>query len=311
MRSAQSISQYQPLYLSYAAKVNFAGGEPFLQMYQKDLGQMVRHAKEDLGYESVSIISNGSQLRREWFDEYGRWLDILGISTDSDQTATNTAIGRRAGSGDKNGGDQAQHARRAAAFCADHGIKFKLNTVVCAANAHEDLSGLVNELKPMRWKVFQVLPLQGENSGAGSLRDVSSLLISDAEFQSYVARNAARLADPSIMKVEDNATMQNSYVLIDERGQFLDCSGGGKRPTQSILKVGVQTAMQQLMKGTPDSESDGGSPASTGTACSAPSRTKEPTLTKGLGFDRDAFLRRDGYYPSQWSRATQSPALMQ
>ena len=39
--------------------------------------------------------------------------------------------------------------------------------------------------------------------------------------------------------------MQNSYLLLDENMAFLDCSGGGKVPGQSILTVGVEKALQQ------------------------------------------------------------------
>ena len=249
------------------AKLNFAGGEPFLLPYHHSLGEMVKHAKT-IGFESVSIISNGSQLKREWFDAYGSYLDILGISCDSAIAATNEAIGRRAGRRD----DQVENIRLAAAICSDYGIKFKMNTVVCELNKAESIYPLVNELSPMRWKVFQVLPLDGENSGMNALRDATPLLISDEEFTSYVSRNSASLNDPSIMKAESNKVMQSSYLLVDEYGRFLDCSSGGKVPTKSILEVGVLAARQELISST------------------------------GGGFDRAAYYERDGYYPDQWSR---------
>ena len=249
------------------AKINFAGGEPFLYPYHHSLGEMVKHSKA-VGFESVSIISNGSQLKTEWFDEYGSYLDILGISCDSAIASTNEAIGRRAGRRD----DQVANIRRAAKICADYGVKFKMNTVVCDLNKAESIYPLVNELAPMRWKVFQVLPLDGENSGTNALRDATPLLISDDEFSSYVSRNSAGLNDPSIMKAESNKAMQSSYILVDEFGRFLDCSSGGKVPTKSILEVGVLAARQELIS------------------------------SAGGGFDRAAYYERDGYYPDQWSR---------
>lgn len=40
-------------------KINFAGGEPFL--YPTKLAMLCRFCKEDLGLESVSIITNGTR----------------------------------------------------------------------------------------------------------------------------------------------------------------------------------------------------------------------------------------------------------
>jgi hypothetical protein len=39
--------------------------------------------------------------------------------------------------------------------------------------------------------------------------------------------------------------MRTSYLLLDEYMRFLDCSGGAKTPTKSILEVGVEAALKQ------------------------------------------------------------------
>eukprot|EP01033_Poteriospumella_lacustris_P006177 gene6178-4437_t len=246
-------------------KINFAGGEPFL--YPKLLGPMVQYAKVVLGYESVSIISNASKITAEWFEEYGAYLDILGVSCDATDEDINVEIGRGKGK-------HVDHIRRAARLCQQHGIQFKINTVVNRYNHHCDMSAFINELKPMRWKVFQVLPLEGENIGANVTRDVTRFLIADEEFQGFIQRNQAGLQTPSILKVEGNDVMQSSYVLVDEYGAFLDSSGGGKVATQSLLDVGVDTALTQLLS------------------------------SEHGGFNHDAFVARDGDYAStSWSRA--------
>ena len=41
----------------------------------------------------------------------------------------------------------------------------KLNTVVNAMNLDDDMSELVLKLRPDRWKIFQVLPVDGQNDG--------------------------------------------------------------------------------------------------------------------------------------------------
>ena len=38
-------------------------------------------------------------------------------------------------------------------MCAEYSILFKINTVVCSANWHEDLSEMIETLDPVRWKV--------------------------------------------------------------------------------------------------------------------------------------------------------------
>ena len=77
-------------------KIDFAGGEPFLQ--PRFLGILVQYAKSTLLYESVSIISNASKLdvMSKWFDEFGIYVDILGVSCDSSNEETNFIIGRHA-----------------------------------------------------------------------------------------------------------------------------------------------------------------------------------------------------------------------
>ena len=99
-------------------------------------------------------------------------------------------------------------------------------------NHGEDLSPLINEAQPSRWKVFQVLAVEAENMGTRALNDVSPLLVSRDLFDDYIARNRCGLDDPRILKSEPNDVMQASYVLLDERARFLDPSTGGKVPTQ-------------------------------------------------------------------------------
>jgi radical S-adenosyl methionine domain-containing protein 2 len=217
-------------------KINFAGGEPFLN--PKTLGELCKKSHE-LGM-AVSIISNGSRTSRKWMEEYGYFVDVLGVSVDSFVSTTNAKIGR---GGDANNG-HATRVMRVRELCADHDIIFKMNTVVCSLNWQEDMNEQVRKLDPKRWKVFQVLILQDENSGRpGELRDARPLLVTDDQYSSFVNRHKDKF--PDILIPESNDVMQNSYLLLDEELRFLDCSGGGKVPSESILKVGVDRALQQ------------------------------------------------------------------
>lgn len=246
-------------------KINFAGGEPFLQA--KLLGKLVEYSKLECKFSSVSIISNGSKITEEWFKSYSQFLDILGVSCDSIDEEINQKIGRGKG-------NHILHVTRAAELCEKYNVIFKINTVVNRYNAHTKMTDFINQLHLQRWKIFQVLPLEGENIGEEAKRDVTPFLISNDEFEDFIIRNRDGLNHPDIMKVENNDVMQSSYFLVDEFGRFLDSSTGGKVPTQSILKVGAKAALQELLS------------------------------SSGGGFDAQAFTERDGdYRTSSWSKS--------
>lgn len=171
------------------------------------------------------------------------------------------------------------------------------------------MSVFVNEVhglslgKLIRWKIFQVLELQGENAGPGAKRDVKDLLITSEQFSSYLSRAHAGLIMPalqSIVKAEPNDIMRASYIIIDEYGRLLDASQGGKTPTQSILEVGVQGAMKQLV-GMMHVGSQS-SPAATAAGERAEPAAKQWRLSQTKGFDPASFYERDGFYPDKWSR---------
>jgi len=216
-------------------KINFAGGEPFLNPTL--LGQLCQEASCELGM-AVSIISNGSMITPKWMDTYGKYVDVLGVSVDSFDPNTNALIGR---GGDANN-NHAARVLQVREMCQKHGILFKMNTVVCSLNWEEDMNAQVEMLDPYRWKAFQVLILEGENSGrGGDLRDANNLKVTREQFDAFCKRHEGQKA----LIPENNDVMQNSYLLLDEELRFLDCSGGGKVPSESILKVGVEKALSQ------------------------------------------------------------------
>jgi radical S-adenosyl methionine domain-containing protein 2 len=213
-------------------KINFAGGEPFLQ--PKYLGELCKFCKETLHIESVSIISNGSKIKEKWLQNYGQYVDILGISCDSFDEETNKKIGRGTG----------RHCMKVyeiAEWCRQYSIRFKLNTVVNAYNWEEDMNEHIEKLQPFRWKVFQVLLLEGENTGADALRNGLPFRISSEQFQAFLKRHSSQ----KCLVDESNAKMQNSYLMLDENMCFLNCAEGGKIPSESIFDVGVPAALTQ------------------------------------------------------------------
>ena len=190
-------------------KINFAGGEPF--MVPKLLGDLAKYCKEVLSLESVSVITNGSKVTSEWLSEYGKFLDIMAVSCDSFHEETNVKIGRGKGT-------HLDHVRRLSRMCKTHGIKFKINTVVCRHNFKENMNRHIQEIAPFRWKVFQVLMIEGENHSEDTLRDVRSFLITDEEFKLFC--DAHRHNECFVP--EPNDVMRSSYLLLDEYMRFLN-----------------------------------------------------------------------------------------
>ncbi|XP_028393239.1 radical S-adenosyl methionine domain-containing protein 2-like isoform X2 [Dendronephthya gigantea] len=215
-------------------KINFSGGEPFIEgRHGKFVGEIVRYCKEELGL-SVSIVSNGSLIREEWFKNYGMYLDILAISCDSFDEEVNMMIGRH-----HNKERHLDIVRRVRDWCNKYHVAFKINTVVNVYNKNEDMSEAIQDFNPIRWKVFQCLLIGGENVGEEALKNAKEFVISDEEFQSFISRHA----NVKCLVPESNEKMRNSYLILDEYMRFLDNTNGTKKPSKSILDVGVQDAL--------------------------------------------------------------------
>lgn len=214
-------------------RVNFSGGEPFLKA--KHLGQLCIFCKTVLQIQ-VSIVSNGSLISRDWMEKYASYVDVMAVSCDSFDPATLKAIGRGLPR-DKTGEDHLKQLKQICSWCNDFDVGFKINTVVCALNVHETIVDYIMMLKPIRWKVFQCLLIEGENWGENcisekKLRNAQSMVVSDEDFNNYVQRNQCAIIVP-----ENNTITRNSYLILDERMCLLNNESGSKVPTESILDV--------------------------------------------------------------------------
>lgn len=209
-------------------KLTYVGGEPTLCPY---LPGLLRHSRS-LGFVNT-LVTNGARLSRALRDAPA-CLDWVGLSVDSANESIQSALGRGRG----------QHvAQSRAHFAALHslGIRVKLNTVVTALNWQQDMSDFVRSTRPERWKVFQVLPINGQNDGR-----VDPLLISEAQFMSFVARHR-HLSELGItIAAESNEEMTGSYAMIDPLGRFFTNVGGRYLYSAPILDVGVDAAFSQV-----------------------------------------------------------------
>ena len=215
-------------------KVNFAGGEPFI--YPNYLGELIKKCKEDLKIEKISIITNGSLVKKNFFEKYGKYIDVFGVSCDSFNKETNIKIGRG------RRGDNVKKLFEIRNLCKEYNIKFKLNTVVCNLNKDENMVENIKKLNPDRWKCFQVLMVRGENEDATKLRDVRKFQITEEEFNNFVERHK----EIECLIPESNSTMKSSYLILDEEMRFLDKGDGEEFCSDSILDVGVEKALENI-----------------------------------------------------------------
>ena len=215
-------------------KINFAGGEPTLCSWLPDL---IKRAKE-LGMRT-SIVTNGSRITDEWLSNLNGSLDMIALSIDSVNPTTLVQLGRAVGGIRPITQDQYLRIIRT---IRRHGIRLKINTVVTSENWQEDLSGFIRLANPERWKLLQVLPIEGQNDD-----HFADLQITPSQFDHFVQRN--RLVETHGVTVvpESNELMTESYAMVDPAGRFYDnAEGKYSYSSEPILKVGVEEALRQV-----------------------------------------------------------------
>jgi radical S-adenosyl methionine domain-containing protein 2 len=121
------------------------------------------------------------------------------------------------------------------------GFKLKINTVVTAENWIEDLRNFIIAASPNRWKIFQVLPVRGQNLG-----HVEPLLVTEEQFTAFVDRHREVEHRGIAVIPETNEAMTGSYAMIDPAGRFYDAVGGGYTYSDPVLDVGVAAALSQV-----------------------------------------------------------------
>lgn len=204
-------------------KLTLVGGEPTIYPH---IGAVLKHAKS-IGL-TTCLVTNGAKLDA-LLDTQPKTIDWVGLSTDSGNEGTQKALGR-------GNGNHVAQTIRLAKRCHKLGIMVKLNTVVTAQGADEDMSAFVTEVNPHRWKVFQVLRIEGQNDDK-----VDSLLISDDAFDAWVERH--RHLNPV---AETNELILGSYVLVDPLGRFFSDISGTHVYSAPILDVGAEEAWSSV-----------------------------------------------------------------
>ena len=226
-------------------KINFAGGEPTLCRWLPDL---IRLAKSH-GL-VTSIVTNGSRITAEWLDGLAGYLDIVALSIDSVCTETQIEIGRVEKG--KSPIDSPQYLALSEAI-RDRDIRLKVNTVVNRANQSEDFRSFILAMNPERWKIFQALPVRGQNDAR-----IDEFTVTDRQFERYVERNRTVERNGIRVVPENNDLMTGSYVMVDPHGRFFDNVEGGHSYSAPILDVGVTAALADVSVDTDLFEQRGG-----------------------------------------------------
>ena len=214
-------------------KLNFAGGEPLIHPHITD---HINFAKS-IGF-ITSIVTNGSKLDEKFLDRVSASLDYVGVSIDSLDEQTNILAGRA------HAGKLAIEREKYINICKmvkNRGMGLKINTVVNELNKYEDMSAFINEVRPIRWKLFQMLPVIGQNDVYAG-----KLAVNQEEYNSFVDRHLLNCSSGIEIIPESNEIMTGSYVMVDPRGRFFDNTEGHHTYSEPILSAGVDAAASQV-----------------------------------------------------------------
>ena len=190
-------------------KINFVGGEPLLYPHIFD---MIRESKR-CGL-TTSLVTNGSLLNEDKIKKLSPYLDWVGISIDSANEKTQRELGRGFG-------DHVEKTLELVDLLEKYDLKIKINTVVNRLNWKEEMTDFIREVDPQRWKIFQVLKIEGEND-----HSFDDLMITKEQFSTFKEKNEMVLTNGTSPVFENNSEMIGSYIMIDPQGRLFDNMNG-------------------------------------------------------------------------------------
>lgn len=214
-------------------KINFAGGEPTLCPWLSDL---IRRAKSHGMV--TSVVTNGSRITDQWLGGLNGSLDWIALSIDTVDSGKLKRLGRAIGGKDA---ISPEEYLRIASDVKRRGIRLKVNTVVTSITWLDDFTDFIRVLKPERWKIFQALPVRGQND-----RHIADFALTAKQFETYVQRNRIATMENIRVVPESNELMTESYAMVDPAGRFFDNAKGAYSYSDPILEVGVDAAMKSV-----------------------------------------------------------------
>lgn len=230
---AEALRVVEALCQAGAGKITYAGGEPTLCPWLPDLMEVAKKHKV-----TTMLVTNGFRIEERWLAQYGHLIDWITISIDSLDADTNSLSGRKV-KGATPPPDLNWYIDKVR-LVKNAGIRLKINTVVHRLNIAENMATFIRMSQPERWKLFQVLPVKGQNDGS-----VESLLISGTEFEDFLQRHQQQLPDQIIIP-ESNDAMTGSYLMVDPAGRFYDNVEGEHSYSRPIIEVGIKEALSDI-----------------------------------------------------------------
>jgi len=213
-------------------KITFAGGEPTLCPWLDLLIEKAHSAGM-----TTMIVTNGSRINNNWLDKVKSSLDWIALSIDSIKPETLLNIGRV----ERKGPITSNSYLNLMEEISTRKIRLKLNTVVNSVNWTEDLTDFIKKTRPERWKIMQVLPIQGQND-----KHIEDFLISDSQFNEFIKRHSSLEELGIKIVIENNEKMRGSYVMIDPAGRFFDNVDEHYTYSDPILSIGIEKALEQI-----------------------------------------------------------------
>ena len=176
-------------------RINIAGGEPTTCAYLQEIIDYINEKKI-----TASIITNGSLLTEAFIKANRNKLSMIGISIDSINEETNLKLGR------------CQETKifdyeKLCKICRcikQNGIILKINIVVSKMNIDEDITKLIDDVKPDRFKILQMLP---------TTPFAAQNCVTDEEFDAYLEKYRGY----DIVH-EKRKNIKKAYMIVDSMG---------------------------------------------------------------------------------------------
>ena len=213
-------------------KITFAGGEPTLCPW---LSELIVTAK-DAGMTTM-IVTNGSKLSDEFLTANKEKLDWIAVSIDSLNPETNISTGRAISGKTPL---KLDYYTLLVDRIKQFGYGLKINTVVTSKNFNENMTEFIRYARPKRWKLFEVLPIAGQNDAF-----IDQFKITTEQFQVFLNNHRDLEGITSIIP-ESNTQMRGSYAMVDPAGRFYDNTTGKHNYSRPILEIGSRLAIQQV-----------------------------------------------------------------
>jgi radical S-adenosyl methionine domain-containing protein 2 len=213
-------------------KITFAGGEPTLCPWLPELIAIAKKAGL-----TTMIVTNGSKVTEHFLQINQQHLDWISVSIDSLNPDTNISTGRSISGKTPL---QLDYYTSLVDRIKQYGYGLKINTVVNSKNYDENMNDFIRFAKPNRWKLFQVLPIKGQND-----LNIENFKISQDHFQRFIDNHKGVLNITDIVP-ESNNHMTGSYVMVDPAGRFYNNTTGSHTYSKPILDIGARLAIQQM-----------------------------------------------------------------